>query len=149
MNIESVTVSIRDAEGFTLYTAEAPTREAAIGKLLDTVREDIVCEVKVAGLLLPECVMLSEHFPQDVPAGTVLVVLETISHSTGDAYKWRCVAVPPDTKLTCEGTEYEVGSGRVVSFVDSNSEYTFGLPKGSFLCTRKGWQPATEVRYHY
>jgi hypothetical protein len=150
MKIDSFTVSIPDKDGFPLYSEEGPTREAAIEKLLASLKWNLIFDVKITGLRLPESVTRSADFPQNTPEGTALVVLERCSHNHGHPYDWQYIAVPPGEALTCGRKDYGVvKQSRKISFNDSNSEYTFVLPSGSFRYVDGEWKPATRVEYYY
>lgn len=143
-------VCMGDADTGSVYaiTGRGATPEGAKRDCLRQVSVEILIEL-AEGVLIPEYEL--DKIPEVTPFGCGLVIFVRTSHNHGDAYSYRYFAIP-NGNFTVDKRKIVVTNGRrptLVSTMDSNSEVTYPLPKGSLEYVDRYWKPSTGVRYNY
>lgn len=149
MEIKTFTAVIEDHNGFDLYTGTGKTRQEAIDAIMATVS----CQIRIYvdredGISLSEQEI--EKAPTETPDNCVLVVMERCSHGSGYPYDRRYIAVPKGGVIRYpNGKELVIEKALTISFLDSNSDYSYSLPPGSSQYVESVWQPIQKVEYNY
>ena len=140
--------------GYRLVSADGSTPEEAQRKCLEMVRQLISFETidTDTGFRIPQHIFAD--MPKDLPNNCVRICLERCSHNSygygRSAYDWRFVAVPKGgTIISPHDGKLKIVKSKVVSFTDSNSDYSYLLPEGSFVWDGSVWKPANKVDYDY
>lgn len=142
-------VCMGDADTGSVYavTGRGTTPERAEQDCIRKIGVEILVE-------LAEDVLIPEHeldkMPKATPPECGLVIFVRTSHNHGGAYNYRYFAIPLGN-FTVDRREIAVTDGRptLVSTMDSNSEVTYSLPKGSSEYVDGDWKPSTGVWYNY
>ncbi|OGN13659.1 MAG: hypothetical protein A3D48_04155 [Candidatus Yanofskybacteria bacterium RIFCSPHIGHO2_02_FULL_43_17] len=87
--------------------------------------------------------------------GQDMVIVGTCrySHNSGGSYDFKVLAVPKGSQLPEKSQYYhQEPFDKEVNWMggmDSNSEETVHLPKGSLIWNGKKWWPTTRIKYYY
>lgn len=145
-------VSIVIDENFRVE-GEGATYEEAMENCLKAARALTRTRIKIAeGVQVPEDV--ASRIPEEIPDGHSLVIFVRHSHNDGEAYDWRLVSVPTGSKIS--GRDIEGGKTvirkqiEMITFLDSNSGYSFKLSQGGLEFGVEGkTESIQEVAYDY
>lgn len=133
----------------TVFTGEGSTREEAVQACLAKAAERVYCDIITeSGLRIPES--QEKNLPRNVPEDCACVCFKRGSHNDGHTYEWRYVAVPKGRYIRYpSGERPRIVKDGSISFLDSNSDYYYGLPPGSFEWISGSWVPVRRVSYSY
>lgn len=155
--------------GMQQYTVPigGDTPEEARRLLLECVgddEDDEYCGMTVFANIGSRCfipVSAADKMPRQIPDGFGLLILQTCCHSSGSIGEHRFFAVPIGQHQTGRLNSWSgegkldiaipiaVEAPKLVSFLNSNSEYHFPLPLGSMEWVGEAWRLTERAEYRY
>ncbi len=92
------------------------------------------------------------NIPSKFPKGCSLVVFKKYSHCHGGLCDQRFAAIPVRKWIDGDKLDYPFMAMKKIeriSFFDSNSDYVFILPEGSFVFKEGVWKTCKKIEYDY